>query len=176
MERNTAAEKLAFAISGAGMSANDIVKREDYPDEASYYIALGQTGAALNDPKVRSAILKAEAEKRERSYEAERKAVNNAVRERAENWKLTDEQCDAIQSKAAEQAAREYAAGDLAKDKTIAARQREIYKDLERKARFSAAANEFANQAIRDAWRKPTAADLKFTDRVVNRPVVDLDE
>ena len=175
MQRNEAAEKLAFAISGAGMSPLDIVKRENYATEAEYYVALGQAGAALEDPRVRSAILKAENEKHEREIEAERKAERERIRERAENWKLTEEQIDAIQSKAAEQAAREFSAGSLGKNKTIAARQREIFKDLEKKERIRLAANEAANQAIRDAWRAPTQADKEFTDRIINRPISDLE-
>ena len=173
MQRNEAAERLAFAISGAGISANDIVQRENYPDEASYYIALGQTGAALEDPRVRQAILNAEQEKRDREFEAARAAERERIRERAEHWILTEEQKDEIQSKAAEQAAREYAAGDLDKNMSIAARQRELVKDMEKKARISCAANEAANQAIRDAWRNPAPEEKTFVDRVINRPVVD---
>lgn len=176
MQRNTAAEKLAFAISGAGMSALDIVRRSDYNTEAEYLVALGQTGAALEDPRVRSAILKAENEKRDREFEEARKAERERIRERAENWKLTPDEIDEIQSRAAAQAAREFQAGDLGKSKTIASRQRELYQDMERKARYSAAANEAANQAIRDAWKAPTKADLEFTDRIINRPVTDPDD
>ena len=175
MQRNTAAEKLAFAISGAGMSPLDIVKRENYATEAEYYVALGQAGAALEDPRVRSAILKAENEKRERAAAEERKAERERIREAAENWKLTPEEIDEIQSKAAAQAAREFQAGDLGPRKTIASRQRELYADMERKARFSAASRQAANDAIRAAWRAPTKADLEFTDRVINRPVTDPD-
>ena len=175
MQRNEAAEKLAFAINGAGMSPLDIVKRENYPDEASYYIALGQAGAALEDPRVRSAILKAEKESRDREFEEARKAERERIRERAENWELSEEQVDELQSAAAEQATKEFTAGDLGKYKTIAGRQREIYKELERKKRFSLAANEAANEAIRAAWKNPTEADRTFIDRIINRPITDQD-
>lgn len=175
MQRNTAAEKLAFAISGAGMSPLDIVKRENYATEAEYYVALGQAGAALEDPRVRSAILKAENEKRERAAAEERKAERERVREAAENWKLTPEEIDEIQSKAAAQAAREFQAGDLDPRKTIASRQRELFQDMERKARFSAAGTQAVNDAIRAMWREPSPADREFADRIVNRPVTDPD-
>lgn len=173
MQRNEAAERLAFAISGAGISANDIVKRSDYGTEAEYLVALGQTQQALESPGVRNGILKAQAEERDREFEAARAAERERIRERAESWVLTDEQMDEIQSRAAEQAYREFVAGDLGKNKTIAARQRELVKDIEKKARISCAANEAANQAIRDAWRNPAPEEKTFVDRVVNRPVVD---
>ena len=174
MERNTAAERLAFALGAAGLSATDLVKRENYATDAEYYVALGQMGAALDDPKVRSAILKAEREQQDREFEAERKAQNERIRERAESWKLSDEQLDAIQSRAAAQAAREFSAGDLG-NKSIAQRQREIEKELARKEKIAAVSNEFANKMIRDAWRNPTEAERTFVDRIVNRPVVDQD-
>lgn len=173
--KSKAAENLAFAISAAGVSANDLVRREDYETEAEYYVALGQTGAALNDPKVRSAILKAEAEKRSREREAEHRAETERIRERARTLELTDEQRDAITSKAMEQAAREYARGDLDPRKTLAQRQRELAANIEKQERRRIAGNEAANAAIRAAWRNPTEADKTFVDRVISRPAADLD-
>lgn len=175
MERNRAAQNLAFAIGGAGVSANDIVKRSDYATEAEFLVALGQTQQALESPGVRAGILKAKAEERERAAAEERKKERERIRERAENWKLTPEQIDEIHSRATEDAAKEYAAGKLDPRKTLAARQRELAAEYEKKERNRLAAHEAANQAIRDAWRKPTAADLEFTDRVINPPVADPD-
>jgi len=175
MQRNEAAERLAFAISGAGLSANDIVKRENYGTEAEYLVALGQTQQALESPGVRQGILKAQAEERERAEKEARKKDRERLREAAENWKLTPEEIDAIQSRAAAQAAREFQAGDLGKNTTIAARQRELFQNMERKARFSAAGKQAVNDAIRAMWREPSPADREFADRIVNRPLADPD-
>ncbi len=175
MQRNTAAEKLAFAISGAGLSAKDLVKRSDYGTEAEFLVALGQTQQALESPGVRQGIHKTQAAERERAETEARKKARECVREASENWKLTPEEIDEIQSKAAAQAAREFQAGDLGKNMTIAARQRELFQDMERKARFSAAGKQAVNDAIRAMWREPSPADREFADRIVNRPVTDPD-
>lgn len=171
--KSQAAENLAFVIGAAGISANDIVSRSDYKTEAEYLVALGQTEAALNDPKIRSGLVKAQADKIKREREAERRAETERIRERARTLELTDEQRDAITSKATEQAAREYAHGDLDPRKTLAQRQRELAADIEKQERKRIAGNEAANAAIRAAWRNPTEADRAFVDRVVNRPTLD---
>ena len=172
---SAAARNLAFAISGAGVDPAQLLKRSDYQSEGEYYIALAKAAEALDNPNVRRALLNIRRQEQAEAEAAARKAEKERIQKRADEWILTDEQIDALQSAAAEQATKEFTAGDLGKYKTIASRQRELYKELERKERNRLAAHEAANQAIRDAWRAPTPADQEFVDRVINRPVIDPD-
>lgn len=173
---STAARNLAFAISGAGVDPAQLIKRTDYQSEGEYYIALAKAAEALDNPNVRRAILKIRRQEHETELAEARKAERERIQKRAEEWILTDEQIDKIQSAAAEQATKEFAAGDLGHHKTIASRQRELYKVMEREERNRLAAHEAANEAIRAAWREPSPADIEFCDRVINRPVADADE
>lgn len=175
MINSSAAQNLAFALSGAGVDPADLIRRSDYQSEGEYYIALAKAAEALDNPNVRRALLRVKEQERKKEIEAARKEERERIREAAENWKLTDEEVDEIQSRAAAQAAKEFAAGDLGKNKTIASRQRELYKDMEKKARIAAAGNQAINDAIRAMWLEPSAADIEFTDRIINRPVADPD-
>ena len=175
MVNSTALQNLAFAISSAGVDPADLIKRSDYQSEGEYYIALAKAAEALDNPNVRRALLRVRRAEHEKEIAAQRKAENEAIRELARTMKLDEKQQDEVTSRAAAQAAKEFAAGDLGK-KTIAQRQRELSAQYEKEKKLNLATNAHMNQAIRDAWRAPTPADEEFVDRVVNRPVVDLDE
>lgn len=172
---NTAAQNLAFVLSGAGVDPADLIRRSDYQSEGEYYIALAKAAEAIDNPRVRAALVKVRQQERERAAAEERKAERERIREAAENWKLTPEQLDEIQSRATADAAKEYSTGKLKPGKTIAARQRELSAEYEKKERTRLATNEAFNRSIRDAWRAPTQEDLDFADRIVNRPVIDPD-
>lgn len=170
---STAAQNLAFALSSSGVDPADLIRRSDYASEGEYYIALAKAAEALDNPKVRSALVKVKQQEREKELAEERKAEQERIRERAEKWVLTPEQLDEIQSRAAEEAAKEFSSGNLDRKKTIASRQRELATKYEKEKRLSLAGNEAVNEAFRAAWRAPTAADLEFADRVINRPVTE---
>lgn len=173
---STAAQNLAFVLSGAGVDPADLIRRSDYQSEGEYYIALAKAAEAIDNPRVRAALVKVKQQERERAAAEERKAERERIREAAEKWKLTPEEIDKIQSQAAAQATREFQAGDLGKNKTIASRQRELFQDMEKKARYHAAGNQAVNDAIRAMLREPSPAEREFFDRVVNRPVTDPDD
>ena len=55
---STAAQNLAFVLSSSGVDPADLIKRSDYQSEGEYYIALAKAAEALDNPKVRSALVK----------------------------------------------------------------------------------------------------------------------
>ena len=170
---STAAQNLAFVLSSVGVEPADLIKRSDYQSEGEYYIALAKAAEALDNPKVRSALVKMKRQEREKELAEARKAEQERIRDRAEKWVLTPEQVDEIQSRAAAEAAKEFSSGNLDGRKTIASRQRELVAQYEKEKRLSLAGHEAVNEAFRAAWRTPTAADLEFADRVINRPVTE---
>lgn len=173
MINSTAAQRLAFAISAAGVDPADLIRRSDYASEGEYYIALARAAEALDNPNVRRALLMVKQQEQDRAIEEARKAEDERIRERARTMELSDEQRDTILSRATEAAAKEYMSGDIDPKKTLAQRTRELAVDYEKQERNRIAGNEAANAAIRAAWREPTEADKAFVDRVVNRPTVD---
>lgn len=110
---DTIKDKAAAALGLDAQSAFDIVRREDYPNEAAYIKALADVSEAMQKPEYQRARRKAAEEEQRRNEAAIRAEQRKEFQTIRRGVTLTQAEKERIDRQAADMARRDLAAGRI---------------------------------------------------------------
>ena len=146
-------DKAAAALGLGAQSAFDVVKREDFKSEAEYIRALAETSKALESPEYQRARRRAAEEELRRKERETREKQREEFRRIRAGIKLTPHEQQQIDTKAAEMARADFAAGRIGASALGATIER-YAAELEGKEIDAQASAQQFNAFIRDAMQR----------------------